>query len=143
MKYIYTIMLVLFICSCQNNFCDNELENIYVRNGNYTFNCGLEHITIENKEHLKFICEELTKMNKVYVLGTNYNSGYLEIIKNKSNDSFLKNSITLIFTVENGCIFRLNDGFNYKNDELSLFLINKLKIENIYSEELCEYYYKM
>ena len=139
MKYIYTIMFALFICSCQNSFCDNELENIYIRNSNYSYNCGLEQITIENKEDLKFICEEFTKMNKVYVLGTNYNSGYLEIIKNKStNNRLSKNFITLIFTVEKGYIFRLNDGFNYKNDTLSLFLINKLKIENIYSEEVCE-----
>jgi hypothetical protein len=132
-------MFALFICSCQNSFCDNELENIYIRNSNYSYNCGLEQITIENKEDLKFICEEFTKMNKVYVLGTNYNSGYLEIIKNKStNNRLSKNFITLIFTVEKGYIFRLNDGFNYKNDTLSLFLINKLKIENIYSEEVCE-----
>ena len=132
-------MFALFICSCQNSFCDNELENIYIRNSNYSYNCGLEQITIENKEDLKFICEEFTKMNKVYVLGTNYNSGYLEIIKNKStNNRLSKNFITLIFTVEKGYIFRLNDGFNYKNDTLSLFLINKLKIENIYSEVDCE-----
>ena len=132
-------MFALFICSCQNSFCDNELENIYIRNSNYSYNCGLEQITIENKEDLKFICEEFTKMNKVYVLGTNYNSGYLEIIKNKStNNRLSKNFVTLIFTVEKGYIFRLNDGFNYKNDTLSLFLINKLKIENIYSEEVCE-----
>jgi hypothetical protein len=132
-------MFALFICYCQNSFCDNELENIYIRNSNYSYNCGLEQITIENKEDLKFICEELTKMDKVYVLGTNYNSGYLEIIKNKStNNRLSKNFVTLIFTVEKGYIFRLNDGFNYKNDTLSLFLINKLKIENIYSEVDCE-----
>lgn len=115
-----------------------ELDNLYIRNSNYEYNCGLEEIIIEDKEDLNFICQELTQMSKVNLLGTNYNSGYLTIIKNKSNTNLYKKSITLIFTVKNGYVFELHDGFTYKNDTLSLFLIDKLKITNIYSESLCK-----
>ncbi|MBV7440275.1 hypothetical protein KRX57_02470 [Weeksellaceae bacterium TAE3-ERU29] len=75
-------------------------------------------------------------MSKINLLGTNYNSGYLII--SDSDNVFFKKSITLIFTVENGYVFKMPDGSTYKNDDLSLYLIKMLKIKNIYSEELCK-----
>lgn len=126
-----------FFCSCQNNFCETEIEYLYVRNSNYEYNCGLEEIIIKDKETLEFICLELTKMSKVNLLGTNYNSGYLSISNRKSDKVFFKKSMTLVFTVKNGYVFKMQDG-TYKNDSLSLYLINKLKIKNIYAEEFCK-----
>lgn len=130
-------ILFPFFCSCQNTFCEAEIEQLYIRNSNYEYNCGLEELIIKDKETIDYICQELTKMNKINLLGTNYNSGYLSISKSKSDNIFFKKTITLIFTVKNGYVFKIQDG-TYKNDNLSIYLINKLKIKNIYSEEFCK-----
>lgn len=120
--------------SCiSNNSCKEVLE-FKIRNSNHAYNCGLKYRTLRVTDDIEYICKEFKELEKVYPITTSYNNGYLSIIMNHNESQEI---ITLILTVKKGYIFRMQNGLNYKNDELANFFIEKLEIKNVYSDTIC------
>ena len=138
-----SIILVLAIStlatSCQDEFtCRQDIKFMEARNSNHAYNCGVEYLTFDNKMDLEFICNEFSKMERIFPVTTNYNSGYISISLHPSNNLFFEEVVTLIFTMEKGFVFKMQNRLNYQNDALADFLIQKMGIKNIYSVELCK-----
>ena len=140
MKYLFYLSLIFpFLVCCQfDSKCRNDLEFFKIRNSNYQYNCGIELLKIDNEKDLEYICKEFTKMERVYPLTTSHHSGYLEITITPSESKFFKDVVILIFTQKKGYIFKMQNGLNYKNNDLADFLIDKMGIINIYSDVICQ-----
>lgn len=144
MKIELRIQLILvvslfFLAGCKESLsCQKNLQNITMRNSNSIYNCGNEYLTLRDKGDLSKICMEFDSMEKAYFLLTNYNSGYVDIAINYKNNTFSSEMITLIFTINNGYVFRMQDGMKYKNDRLAEYVIDLLEIKEVYSDVLCD-----
>lgn len=137
--FLYLILIFPLLVSCQSdNKCRNDLEFLKVRNSNYQYNCGIEFLKIDKKQDLEYICEEFTKMERSYPLTTSHHRGYLEITIIPSESKFFNEVVTLLFTHKKGYIFKMQNGLNYKNDDLADFLIKKMEITKLYSDTICE-----
>lgn len=91
---------------------------------------------IITKKEIDFICNELSRLQKINFVMTNYNNGYISIKYNIESESFFPKETTLIFTVKNRYVFK-KDGDVYKNDVLANYLINLFEIKKVYSDEKC------
>ena len=138
MRFIKPILYLLFISnfSCQKLDCPEDLNSFTIRNSNYEYNCGISDMDIISKSDVNYICRELTRLQKINYVMTSYNNGYMSITYNSESMDFFPETVTLIFTVKNGYIFK-KDGNIYKNDVLANHLIRLFEIKDVYSDKKC------
>ncbi|UOX34838.1 hypothetical protein LXD69_04840 [Flavobacterium sediminilitoris] len=122
--------------SCKGVSCPEDLKSFSIRNSNYEYNCGLPNMDIITKKEIDFICNELSRLQKINFVMTSHHRGYMSIKYNTGSKDFFPKETTLIFTVKNGYVFK-TDGDVYKNDVLANYLINLFEIKKVYSDEKC------
>lgn len=142
MKSLIIILSTLLLINCSRKIsekdCFKSNTSIVLRNSNYAYNCGFEHLNITNKKEIKFFCDQLNQMKALSMFTqVNRSRGLIEI--------YYKNSprvcdLTFVLGSENKVdhyVFNIGAGNFYRNDTLAKYLIWKMKIKNINSIDSC------
>ena len=130
------ILLLLMACTTIPCLEDSSsIHQLHIENNGYIWNCGLSNWSADSTDIDK-ICDILQDSEIVNPISVRLSNWRLDIYFNNEKEELFRSNLMFFNTKKNGYVFRKNDKY-FRNDELAIYFIEKLRITNSNSDP-CE-----
>ena len=130
---VLTFISLYLISSCQGRTIpclfdsDVKITEVILINKGAQWNCGLNE-WLPSNDDMELICEGISNFQRIIPHSTQFNYWRIDIFFNERVNQRINPCLLLSSNKEEGLIFRNGHVF-YKNDELAIFIANKMQLK--------------
>lgn len=122
-KFFRFLILMFLFIGCKNVPQECANATIRIENRWHEENRGINNFDVKIKQDITFICSRINHFPEGKDIRISYNYGYLTIFLNERK-------IDMIFTVENGVVYRVGIGKYVYDEDLTMRILKIMKISD-------------